>query len=156
MKNSKIKDITVADFIPTDENTGLKLEDMRIFEIYLPNYHNMCYDKCNEIEKKLWLFECESFNEIKELKLNEEDKWIVKEMERLAMDNKFIDEYDAEKVNKILMNTKYEEGYDKGIAKGEKQNSIEIAKKMLEKGMSEDEIAELTQLSIEEIKKIYK
>ena len=156
--NSKMKELTKADFIPTDEKTGLKLEDMRVFEIYLPNYHNMCYDKCNETEKKLWLFGCKSFEEMKSQNLSDEDKWIVEELERLAMDQKFIDEYDAEHVNQMLMNTKYDEGYnsgyDNGIEQGIEQEKIEIAKDMLKENIPVEQISKITKLTLEEIKKL--
>ncbi len=46
----------------------------------------------------------------------------------------------------------YAEGRAKGYAKGIKENQIEIAKKMLNMGMSIDLIAEISGLSKEEIK----
>ena len=41
-----------------------------------------------------------------------------------------------------------------GIEEGAKEKQIEIAKKMIKKGMSIDEIMELTNLSEEEIEKL--
>ncbi|MBP2071268.1 MULTISPECIES: Rpn family recombination-promoting nuclease/putative transposase [Thermoanaerobacterium] len=46
------------------------------------------------------------------------------------------------------------EGMEKGIEKGEKEKSIKIAKKLLKEGMDIDRIAEITELSKEEIKKL--
>ncbi|TCO57788.1 helix-turn-helix domain-containing protein [Caldanaerobacter subterraneus] len=43
-------------------------------------------------------------------------------------------------------------GEMEGIKKGEKNKSIEIAKKLLKEGMNIDKIAEITELSKEEIK----
>ena len=48
------------------------------------------------------------------------------------------------------------EGIEKGIEKGEKNTSIEIAKRMLLKGMSTDDIIELTKLTREEIQELKK
>lgn len=42
-------------------------------------------------------------------------------------------------------------GFDKGLKQGEKNKSIEIAKKLKSKGFKLDEIYELTNLPIEEI-----
>ncbi len=47
-----------------------------------------------------------------------------------------------------------EKGIEKGIEKGSKNEKIEIAKKMLQKGFSIEVIAEVTGLSVEEIEKI--
>ena len=46
------------------------------------------------------------------------------------------------------------EGFSNGRREGKKENAIETAKKMLRKSMPEDLIAELSGLSLPEIKKI--
>ena len=46
------------------------------------------------------------------------------------------------------------EGMKEGIIKGERQKNLENAKKMLEKGISVDDIVDITGLSVEEIKKL--
>ncbi|MDI3312527.1 MAG: transposase, partial [Thermoanaerobacterium sp.] len=46
------------------------------------------------------------------------------------------------------------ETYKMIIEKGEKEKSIKIAKKLLKEGMDIDRIAEITELSKEEIKKL--
>ena len=63
------------------------------------------------------------------------------------MNNKFVDEYDYEFVQKKLMNSIKDEGYEKGKS----DEKLEIAKKMLEKKSDIDFISECTGLSIEEI-----
>jgi predicted transposase/invertase (TIGR01784 family) len=45
-------------------------------------------------------------------------------------------------------------GLEKGIEKGRTETQNEIVKKMLKKGYNEDTIAELTNLTLEEISKI--
>jgi predicted transposase/invertase (TIGR01784 family) len=47
-----------------------------------------------------------------------------------------------------------EKGFEKGIEKGEKEKSIKIAQKLLEQGMDIDRIAEITELTKEEIRKL--
>jgi predicted transposase/invertase (TIGR01784 family) len=48
----------------------------------------------------------------------------------------------------------FEKGIEKGIEKGVNQKSIEIARKCFQKRMSLEEIAELTGLSVEQIKEL--
>lgn len=47
------------------------------------------------------------------------------------------------------------QGLQQGIQQGISQNRIEIAKRMLEDGLPVQKIAEYTNLSVEEIKKLY-
>ena len=63
------------------------------------------------------------------------------------MNNKFVDEYDYEFVQKKLMNSIKDEGYEKG----KQDEKFEIAKKMLEKNSDIDFISECTGLNIDEI-----
>lgn len=44
-----------------------------------------------------------------------------------------------------------EEGIEKGKSEGKQENTIEIAKRAIKKGMSNEVISELTELSIEDI-----
>ena len=64
--------------------------------------------------------------------------------------------YLAELRLKYIMDQKAIEdaGYDKGLAQGSKNKQIEIVKKMLAKNIDLNTISEITELSIEEIKKI--
>ncbi len=49
-----------------------------------------------------------------------------------------------------------EEGIEKGKSEGKQENAIETAKRAIKKGMSNDVISELTELSIEDIEIIRK
>ena len=151
-KNEVIKDLRLANYTLTDKKNNLELEDINIYEIYLPNYHNICYDKLDKTGKKLYLFNCKDYKEMEGLSLDKEDKYIVSELRRLSMDDEFRDEYDAEKVNKMMMQTEYNAGLTDGI----KQEKIEIAKSLLTTDMSIDEISKHTNLSIQEIQAIEK
>ena len=48
----------------------------------------------------------------------------------------------------------FKEGIEKGIEKGKKENSVQIAKVLYKKGMSSDEIIDITNLTHEEIQSI--
>ena len=127
----------------------------------MPIYHEMCYTKLDEVNKKLWMFGATSFDEYKDI--HDENEKIVKELERLSMNDKFVDEYDYENVQRKLVNSVriegydkgvivgYENGYNNGVNDGIKQNNIENAKKMLAKGTEAEYISEITGLSIDEI-----
>ena len=66
------------------------------------------------------------------------------------------EKYLAELRMKHIMDTQAVEeyGYEKGIKEGENKKSIEIAKKMLEKGANIEFIQECTGLSKEEVEKL--
>ena len=153
-RNEKDENIKKVTYTLTDKKNNLELKELTICEIYLPNYKDVCYDKANKTEKKLYLFNCESFKEMEVLKLEKEDKWIVSELERLAMDDKFIDDYDAEKVNKMLMKSEYNSGFKNGVEQGIEQATIEIVTKMLNNGLSKEFIRDNTNLPLEKIEEI--
>ena len=131
---------------------GIKYGDIEMFEIFLPIFSNMCYHRSNEIDKRLRLFSCQSYEEMYNI-IDKDDSnyFIIEELERLGMNNKFVDEYDREFVQKKLMNSIKDESYSQGKSDGIKENSIRIAKKMLEMNVDISFISECTSLSIDEI-----
>ena len=138
--------------------------DLKICEIYLPVYHEKSYNNLSKVDKKLWLFTCNSFEEMYKVADDEDSLYIIQELERLSMNDKFRDEYDAELVNRTLMESLKDEGYNNGFSdgfndgnsKGKQQRNIEIAKKMLEKEIETNFIIECTGLSFEEVESIRK
>ena len=131
---------------------GIKYEDIEMFEIFLPIFNKVCYHRSNEIDKRLRLFSCTSYEEMYSIVDKDDPNYfIIEELRRLGMNNKFVDEYDYEFVQKKLMNSIKDEGYENGKQDGEKSKQLEIAKKMLEKKSDIDFISECTGLSIEEI-----
>ncbi|MCM1371286.1 MAG: hypothetical protein NC181_05320 [Clostridium sp.] len=135
----------------------LEYDDIKIHEIYLKPYHEMCYDKCNKIDKRLWLLGSKNLKEIIDKKDND-NKIIVEELERLSMDSKFIDEYDYENVQRKLCNSARNEGRTEGLTEGIEQGSfnkaIEIAKNMLKENFDKNVISKITGLSINELNEL--
>lgn len=82
----------------------------------------------------------------------------MKELERVNENPKFREYMSAEEDNKKIENSLkrewMEEGLKVGIKEGSYKRNIEIAKTMLEKGMNNELISEVTGLSIEEIGKL--
>lgn len=152
-QNDKIKNANILNYTLNDKTYNLTLDDIEIFEIYLPNYHKMCYDNLEVIDKRLWLFGIKTINEAKSV-IDTDNQIIIKELERLAMNNKFIDEYDYENVQKKLLNSLKIEGYQDGINDGSKKEKQEIAKRLLSKNFTIEEISDITELSISEIENL--
>nr|WP_240510132.1 Rpn family recombination-promoting nuclease/putative transposase [Virgibacillus profundi] len=71
-----------------------------------------------------------------------------------------IDQANPKEVNLMISNLGedlkrfYEEAQARGIERGNKQKAIKVAKQLLLKGMSPADIAEITELSIEEVEKL--
>ena len=137
------------------------IDDIKIYDIYLESLKNIHYNGSNEKETYLALFRAKSFEEMREISgKNKEALRIVEELKRLSEDDEFRTYYDAEKVQRKLVNSArldgYDAGYDNGIIKGKeegaKEEKIVIAKTMLHKGMDVSLIREITGLDIEEIK----
>lgn len=94
-------------------------------------------------------------------KLAREDKEIrlfMEELERVNKDPEFriyiTEEEDKEFIRNTELKQVKKEGISQGILQGEKQTSIEIAKKLINLNMPIEQIMDVTKLSKEEIKKI--
>ena len=107
-------------------------------------------------------FPCEALDKIfKKLAEYADSKTLTKE-EQEKYDNSMMVMWDNYAVYKHAVEKAYKKGYEegykieyeKGIAKGEKKASKEFALKLLAHNFPIDEIADITDLSIEEIKKL--
>ena len=132
----------------------------------------------NELERWLLLLEADDHEEIrKELEAiamkdpvmkrafeewedlsRDERKWVEYESRRKAILDELAAVREVEIRQQRAEQRAREEGLAKGLAKGlaegERQKAIKIAMKMLEKGKDVDEIADFTELSVEEIQKL--
>lgn len=155
--NKNYNDIKIINSWLGSQELGKLYDDIEIFEIYLPNFHKMCYDKCNEIDKRLWLFSATTFEKMRKV-VNDKNIEIIEELERLSMNDKFIDEYNYENVQRKLLNTikdeGYQEGMELGIQEGIKQNQIKITKNLLKENIDINIISKTTGLTYEEIEKL--
>lgn len=155
--NKNYNDVKIINSWLGSQELGKLYDDIEIFEIYLPNFHKMCYDKCNEIDKRLWLFSATTFEEMRKV-VNDKNIEIIEELERLSMNDKFIDEYNYENVQRKLLNTikdeGYQEGMELGIQEGIKQNQIKITKNLLKENIDINIISKTTGLTYEEIEKL--
>ncbi len=139
----------IATYTLNSKELNHTLNDIKIIEMFLPKYKEMCYHESN-IDKRLFLFNATSYDEMKSIDLDKSSLYIIEELERLGMNDKFIDEYDTELVNRTMMESLKDEGYDEGRLSG----LIETAKNMLNDNININTIVKYTGLSIEEINKL--
>lgn len=131
-----------------NKNYDLVKKGVKIYDVYLENYKDICYNGDNKNEMLLSMLTAKDNNSLTRIvNSNKEGIVIMDELDRLRKDDKFNAYYDAEKVNEMTRETAYLEGIDKG----EKEKQIEIAKKLKALSMSDNDISNVTGLSLEEI-----
>ena len=78
-----------------DDSGDYKLDFYEVYDIYLSIYKGKCYNLDNEMEAMLSFFSVESYEELRKIANgNKEALEIVKDLEDLAMEAKFVDVYD--------------------------------------------------------------
>ena len=156
-KNKKIPEMKLANYVLEEVETKLRINDIESYEIYLPNYKKVCYDS-SEVDISLSLFSCDSYESMRGITNNPKDIEIIEELEKLAMNEKFIYEYDREAVQRKTENSIRSEGRlegkEEGRREGKIESQIEIAKTMLADGLEIDSISKYTGLSKEKIEKL--
>ena len=99
-------------------------------------------------------FPCEALDKVfKKLAEYADSKTLTKE-EQEKYDNSMMVMWDNYAVYKYAVEKAYKKGYEEGYKIGYEEGRKEFALKLLAHNFSLDEIADLTDLSIEEIKKL--
>lgn len=153
-KKKDFEECNTATYSLFSQELNHAYDDIKICEIYLPVYHEKSYNNLGKIDKRLWLFTCTSYEEMYNVVDDDESLYIIQELERLSMNDTFKDEYDAELVNRTMMKSVESEGYEKGKLEGKQEQTIEIAKNLLEDNMDINFISKHTGLSKEEIESL--
>ena len=155
-----------------NEKGELYVKNFIIYEINMDYYDKIWYSKNeDEIKKNQYMIMLDL--DKKELKSLPKDKIVDKYITNVTIVNddpefqKYMsEEEDKKKIQNSLLSEAKEEGISQGIeqgytsgindgiSKGENKKSIEIAKNMLNKNMSIEDISDITGLSIEEINKL--
>ena len=151
--NFSVKNKLISTYKLTDLEDGLVDEENENFVKYRINLAKI-YKKYYTLDEELTRFEKAlailSFNKIKDLrKLSEGDEMlmrVVKKIEELTDDPDMVQYIDVEKG--------MEYGHKLDIQQAVEENTIETARKMLEKNMKIEDIIDITGLSKEEIQKI--
>ena len=153
-----------------NEKGELYVKNFVIYEINMDYYDKIWYSKNEEeIKKNQYMIMLDL--DKKELENMPKDKIVDKYITNVTIVNddpefqKYMsEEEDKRKIQNSLLSEAKEEGISQGytsgindgISKGENKKSIEIAKNMLKKNMSIEDISDITGLSIEEINKLTK
>ena len=151
--------VSKASYSVMDLDTHKEIKDFKIHEVYLENYKGIRYNGDNKEEMYLSLFTATSYEELREIAGNEKEALkIVDELEKLGIDDELGAVYDNEQMQKRLLNTARNWGYDdgkaEGLEEGKKEEKISIAKNLLKDGMSIESVSKNTGLSIEELQKL--
>ena len=140
--------VSKGSFYLMDKETNREIKDFEIYEVYLENYKGIRYNGDNKEEAYLSLFTATSYEELREIAGDDKEALkIVDELERLGLDDKFGLAYDNEMMQKKMINTARNWGYDDGA----KAKEIEIAKNLLKDGIPIEVVSRNTGLSIEEL-----
>ena len=153
--------VSKGSFYLMDKVTNREIKDFEIYEVYLENYKGIRYNGDNKEEAYLSLFTATSYEELREIAGDDKEALkIVDELERLGLDDKFGLAYDNEIMQKKMINTARNWGYDDGKAdgleEGAKAKEIEIAKNFLKDGIPIDIVSRNTGLSEEELEELNK
>ena len=149
--------VSKASYSVMDLDTHKEIKDFKIHEVYLENYKGIRYNGDNKEEMYLSLFTAESYEELREIAGNEKEALkIVDELEKLGIDDELGAIYDNEQMQKRLLNTARNWGYDDGKEEGAKAEKNAIAKNLLNIGTSKEDIIKVTGLSVEELEELKK
>ena len=151
--------VSKASYSVMDLDTHKEIKDFKIHEVYLENYKGIRYNGDNKEEMYLSLFTATSYEELREIAGNEKEALkIVDELEKLGIDDELGAVYDNEEMQKRMINTARNWGYDdgkaEGLEEGKKEEKISIAKNLLKDGMPIESVSKNTGLSIEELQKL--
>ena len=139
------------------DKTGKKyVQNFQIIEWNMDKLMEFWYDKDEKkIEEYKHLIMLDlSKEELETLaKKDREVKKYMKEVVRVNQDPRFREYMTKEEDQKKIYNTQMSKAFNEGVSIGEKENSIEIARKLLNK-LPIDEIAKATGLSEKEIKNL--
>ena len=153
--NEKNPYVSKASYSVMDLNTHKEIKDFKIHEVYLDNYKGIRYNGDNKEEAYLSLFTATSYEELREISGDDKEALkIVDELERLGLDDDFGVVYDNEAMQKRMINTARNWGYDDGKVEGKKEEKIAIAKNFLKDGIPIEVVSKNTGLSIEELEKL--
>ena len=157
--------VSKATYSIMDDVTKREIKDFKIHEVYLENYKGIRYNGDNKEEMYLSLFTATSYEELREIAGDDKEALkIVDELEKLGIDDKFGVIYDNEEMQKRMINTARNWGYDDGKAEGleegkkegKKEEKVSIAKNLLKNDISIEVISESTGLSIEKLEELKK
>ena len=156
--NYGVKDIEYKRIYKIRDEIGQEyIKNFYIYEINMEKLKEIWYDKNElEIEKNKYLLMLDmEINDLKKLSEDRVVKEYMEKIEKLNEDSIFINWITKEKDEQMIKNTQLyratQEGINIGINQGFQQRNMEIAKNLLNKNMSVEDIMDITGLTREEI-----
>ena len=134
------------------ENKITFIDNLKIYEINLAKYKEFCYN--NDIDKSIIAMIDMSYEELLKVKGDKLMEKLKEEAIKLNDDEDFVKLMSDEDEERLLKNSYIQDGYEKGIEQGIKQNTFLLTKNMLKENIDIEQISKVTGLSIEEIEKI--
>ena len=125
-------------------------EKITIHEIYLGKYKEMDYNNISEKEKNLAMLNCTSIKKMEELVQGSKIRGKIMEKFKKKLSAEEFAEilFDPEEDQEMILNSERLEGAE--------QKQLEIAKKLLDKNMDIQDIADATGLPLEKVKELLK
>jgi len=148
----------IIKFEMADLERGL-VEDENLvkYHIVLPNLRKLLYNKDNlsKFDKELLLLAENNSNKLKSLVGDDKGLMeIFEKREKLSQDKKIIGLYDGEKMDAYEERCKIAYAKKQGMEQGEQKKQQEIARNMLNNGISDELIISCTNLSLEELERL--
>ena len=146
--------------------TGKIFDDStKIFEVNMAKAKDMSYNYIDKQEEQVAIIS-RMFMTTSSLELNKEsDKLmskkdtekLVNRAKELSSDDGYIRLFDKEEnYNELIRNTELAEAREEGMKLGSKEAKIDVAKNLIKIGLTNEQIVEVTKISIEDIDKLRK
>ena len=149
------------EFRISDKNGNVYVKNLLIMEINMEYYKKIWYSKDEKKIKENELLVMLDLNEGELKKMPKSDKISEKYVESVTIVNNdpFFQEYmsheeDQRKMQNSLIREAEDTGYEKGIKLGEEKGKIDIAKSLIQSGMSLEEVSKHTKIDISKLKKM--
>lgn len=148
------------EFSMREKETGeIEQNNLISYHIDLAYLNDKCYTideikKMSELEKMSLIFLEKQEDELNMIRGEKGMEEAINELELLSNDEKIIGLYDAEAVERKVMNTRLLDAENRGMKQGKKETSIEIAKSLLQENIDINIISKSTGLTLEEISKL--
>ena len=154
-RSSSNKAFTTGKMINED---GEMFSNFSMMEINVENLKEMCYNNLELEEEYKYILMMDMEKE--ELANYSNSDPLIRKYEgdlvKINSDKKFVALLTAEEDARLLHNTELAMEYKKGIKEGIEQNKLDVIKNMLIKEMTIEDIADIVNLSMQEVEKIIK
>ena len=144
-----------------DKNGNVYVKNLLIIEINMEYYKKIWYSKNEKKIKENELLVMLDLNEGELKEMPKSDKISKKYIESgtIVNNDPFFQEYmsyeeDQRKMQNSLIREAEDTGYEKGIKLGEEKGKIDIAKNLIQSGMSLEEVSKHTKIDISKLKKM--